>query len=516
MRVLRVVAAITGVGFLVLAISAGCSSQAEDCMRAANCETAGTTGTTGSGGADAGTDPMCIPSQSTGPVENTCGIFVSAVGNDADTGTKGSPVATLKHAIELATSMSKPIYACAETFTETIEVPAGVEIYGGLDCASGWSWSEAGRTTLTAGPDQIPMKLVSGTGTTTIENFTVIAADAMQIGGSSIAVISDNNTVEIARSDFTAGKGRDGANGETPLEPPAKGANGTVGTNACEVPIPMMTDGAGGVTQCENGTSQGGNGGKGGVPAIKNGDGEPGTNGQPDNALNGVGGVGQTDMTACTEGTTGKDGDPGGVGLGGAELGTISIAGIAGGDGQNGAPGMPGQGGGGGGGAKGGNFCPGMSDGPGASGGGGGAGGCGGKGGGGGRAGGSSIALVSLNATLTMTQVTLTASSGGTGGQGALGQLGAVRGDRGEGGTKVLQSSSGCKGGDGGIGGDGGPGGGGRGGHSIGLAYKGTPPPAEGFTIAVGAPGAGGQGATMDPIGTGAAGAASMVPLAFE
>jgi len=516
MRVLRVLAGISAVGLIVPAISFGCIYPEDNCARARDCPSpgAGVTGTT-TGGNDAGTPPSCVPSQAEGAVEDKCGIFVSAsVGNDANSGTKGSPVATIGHAILEANGTNRPIYVCNEAFTEVVEAPAGVELYGGLDCASGWTWSEAGRTTLTAASDSVPLKLTSGTAVTRIENFAVTAADATQPGGSSIAAIVDNVTAELAHCEFIAGAGRDGADGQTDMTPATEGANGQTGTAACDSGG-NAKGGAGGMVTCEgDATSQGGNGGTGGIPSTDSGNGQAGSAGQPGDV---AGGTGQTDLIAgaCTKGQDGADGMTGAVGVGGAEVGLLSISGISGGNGGNGEPGKPGQGGGGGGGSKAGVFCGGV-EGTGASGGGGGSGGCGGRGGAGGQAGGSSIALISLNSNLTLTKLVLTSGVGGKGGVGGVGLSGANPGTGGIGGGKSASpSKTGCAGGNGGFGGEGGPGGGGRGGHSLGMAFRGAPPPAEGFTIAVGMPGEGGMGATMDPAGLGAAGAASMTPAEF-
>jgi hypothetical protein len=468
----------------------------------------------GAGGSDAGTSPMCIPSQADGLVDDSCGIFVSKSGNDMNTGTKGSPVATIGHAVLEANGTNRPIYVCNEAFTEVVEAPAGIELYGGLDCANGWTWSEAGRTTLTAAPDSVPLKLTSGTAVTRVENFTVTAADATQPGGSSVAAIIDNVTAEIAHCELTAGAARDGANG-TEGQGAAPGAAGEVGIKACSAPPTL--GGPGGMTMCGDLVSTGGPGGNGGVPMMDT-NGQPGGNGQPDsgNPATGKGGLGEDAITGCENGTNGAKGTSGPPGAGGAELGMLSISGISGGNGLSGGNGTPGQGGGGGGGAKSGLFCPGGMQGAGASGGGGGAGGCGGKGGAGGGSGGSSIALVSLNSTLKLTQVTLTAGKGGNAGNGALGEGGGTGGLGGIGGANALAGSSeGCSGGKGGSGGDGGPGGGGRGGHSLGIAFRGSPPPAEGYTITPGAPGNGGVGATMDPAGIGDNGMAVAMPVEF-
>ena len=466
---------------------------------------------------DPGTNALCLPSQANGPVGDTCGIFVSSNGKDSNAGTKGNPVATLGQALTLAKAGLKPIYVCAEAFSEAIEISSGTTLYGGLDCSAGWLWTESGRTTLTAAPDLIPMKLTSGAGLTRIEGFSVIAADALQPGGSSIALIADNVPAEIVRSELSSSSGRDGSDGLTDLSfVPQKGANGTKGSDACVNPQ-MVMGGQGATTVCDNGTSQGGNGGQGGITGVNGGIGKPGSNGLPEGDGGGLGGKEQVDTNvACTPGADGKDGEPGAPGAGGTVLGTISISGIVGADGQSGSFGKPGQGGGGGGSSKSGPYCSNQMDGPGASGGGAGSGGCGGKGGGGGQAGGSSIALISLNATLKLSNVTLTSGAGGKGGAGALALAGGQGGAGALGGNKWFSPSKpGCDGGSGGYGGDGGGGGGGRGGHSIGIAYSGARPDTTGLLITAGAPGQGGAGAMFNPTGGGDWGVSSTGPIEF-
>ncbi|NUN51729.1 MAG: hypothetical protein HUU06_02930, partial [Planctomycetaceae bacterium] len=363
MRVMKVLAGISVVGFLVPAISFGCIEPENNCLRARDCPPpgAGATGM-GAGGSDAGTSPMCIPSQAEGAVDDKCGIFVSAsVGNDSNAGTKGSPVKTIGHAILEANGTDRPIYVCNESFNEVVEAPAGMELYGGLDCANGWTWSDAGRTTLTASPDSVPLKLTSGTALTRIENFAVTAADAMQSGGSSIAAIIDNVTAEISFCELTAGAARDGADGQTDITPAMEGVDGQPGIAACD-PMAMALGGTGGMVTCDGIMSQGGNGGNGGIPTAD----IVGQNGSPGQPGDVAGGTGQPDDAgACTIGQIGADGTPGTVGNGGTEIGSLSISGIAGGNGQNGGTGTPGQGGGGGGGSKAGTapgslFCSGM------------------------------------------------------------------------------------------------------------------------------------------------------------
>jgi hypothetical protein len=120
----------------------------------------------------------------------------------------------------------------------------------------------------------------------------------------------------------------------------------------------------------------------------------------------------------------------------------------------------------------------------GASGGAGGTGGCGGHGGGGGPAGGSSIALVVVEATVTLEDVMMAASRGGNGGAAGDGQTGGQKGSGGDSGAGAGTAFSSCGGGDGGQGGLGGPGGGGQGGHSLGIAFQGSIAPTGGeFSI---------------------------------
>jgi hypothetical protein len=520
MRITRFFAITAGIGLVVPALlPIGCYDFAGDCDLALNCPPPSASASSSSGGPDGGTDPSCIPSQAKGPVSEACGIFVtSSQGSDMNTGSKATPVASLAQAIQLAQAGSRRVYACAESFAEAIVVPAGVEIYGGLDCKTGWSYSDAARTMIAGPADQVPLKLSSGVeGTTRLENVSVTAPDATIPGGSSIAVIADNVAAELTRCDLFAGAGQKGADGVTPLTAPTPGASGLKGSNAC-LPDNMVLGGAGGVTACDTVTSKGGDGGKGGITAVDSGAGQGGIDGMPPEVMAGKGGPGAAGAVGCGGGGEGREGDSGAPGLGGTGNGTISIAGFTGASGQEGGTGTPGQGGGGGGGYKSASVCgnPPTMDGPGASGGGGGGGGCGGKGGGGGMAGGSSIGIISLNASMSLTQVTITTGAGADGGGGAFGQSGAPGGPGGPGGDPPnAGTKAGCSGGKGGNGGGGGPSGGGRGGHSIGIAFQATAPVTETVTVTVGAVGQGGLGAPGNPGGDGAEGMASIDPVEF-
>ncbi|NUQ78847.1 MAG: hypothetical protein HUU21_35430, partial [Polyangiaceae bacterium] len=65
---------------------------------------------------------MCIPSENAGAVEDACGVFVAASGDDANDGTRASPVATLAKAVKLAQAGSGRVYACAEMFEGALVV----------------------------------------------------------------------------------------------------------------------------------------------------------------------------------------------------------------------------------------------------------------------------------------------------------------------------------------------------------------------------------------------------------
>lgn len=79
-----------------------------------------------------GTPAGCVPSENADVVGDECGVFVATSGNDGAPGTKGEPVATLGEAIARAGESGRRVYACAETFEESVEVPAGVTYHDQL------------------------------------------------------------------------------------------------------------------------------------------------------------------------------------------------------------------------------------------------------------------------------------------------------------------------------------------------------------------------------------------------
>jgi len=409
-------------------------------------------------------------------------------------------VRTLGKAVELAQAGPGRVLACAETFVEDgVTIPAGVSLFGGLNCTGDWSWIGGFERT---GLQAISVGLaIRGSGNTSIHDLDVQATAAAAEGATAIGVLVETADVEVRRSDVTALAGVAGTDA-TPFT--ASATDGVMGHAAnacyCDGNAPMTPIGSvnPGCTM-----STGGVGGAGIQPPSSQGASSPsGTPGGP-TGMGGSGGFGLVWLIdGCKNGGLGQSGDLGDPGGGATGLGTIDANGWTGVDGSVGTAGSLGGGGGGGGG----DVVPGPGasepcaascggDPPfGPSGAGGGTGGCGGAPGGAGGSGGASMGVVSYQADVTLEDVTVTAADGGAGGAGAAGQAG------GSGGSPGQVRNDGCAGGAGGDGGDGGPGGGGIGGHSVAIAYVGTAP-VQGTAVTLvhgqaGAGGAAGDGST--------------------
>jgi len=439
--------------------------------------------------------PTCDPAA--GRLDDRCdGVFVSsASGSDDNTGTQAQPVRTLGKALAAAQTGPRRVYACAEVFVEAIELPTGVELWGGLDCTGGWRYvGETSKTTIAPEAGMIPLRVMPGVGTAIVADVRAQAADATQPSGSSIAaLVNPDAMVEIVRSELVAGHGAAGVSPGTGGQFPAEaGAPGADGGAACSAGV--VAGGPPTMQTCRGVDSIGAQGGYGGINS-----GGSGLQGQPEPFPNpqgsGLGGTGWSNGSLCDDGQPGAWGANGAQGAGAKGGGRITAAGWEGEQGQDGGDGLPGQGGGGGGGSRGGAMFCGAAPLGGASGGGGGTGGCGGTGAKGGGYGGASIGLLSLSGGVTIRSTTITTSRGGDGGSGGVGQLGGQGGERGSGGQGFNLSPPGCFGGHGGKGGDGGHGGGGLGGPSVGILHSaGLAPAQESVYIRTDAAGKGGFG----------------------
>lgn len=456
---------------------------------------------TSGGESSGGTDPACVPSDTSAPVSNACGLFVSAATghDDSGDGTREKPFATLGKAL----TKGATIYACADgsaALVETLAVDDKVTIFGGLDCKHGWGYVAGSKTLWTAAADEVPLR-VNDRAIVRLRDMAIGAANATRPGGSSIVVIAAvDATVDLLRCDLAAGDARAGESPAAPDGPGKKGASGGAGNAGCLGAVAATLPGIGGQLVCGDDDVSGGAGGTGltGSSGADGNDGNPAPGAESD----GRGGKRQNG-TACAAGMAGAKGADGKAGAGAKAVGTISAEGYSGRTGDDGGAGKPGQGGGGGGGAR---EC--VNDKAGPSGGGGGSGGCGGAAGKGGQAGGSSIGIVSLKAKLSLSEVKIRAGHGGKGGAGGWGQPGGAGASGGGPGGGDAEAVA-CAGGAGGDGGKGGRGGGGQGGHSLGIAHHGPAPAVEGAVIEVGTGAAGGDGDGAS--GTGVTGVAKEV-----
>lgn len=267
---------------------------------------------------DGGGLASCVPAESATPVDDDCGVFVATFGNDTGAGIKQSPVATMKIATERAQFIQKPIYACAQIFQEAVKVPAGISIYGGLDCTAGWKYAgDTMKTTFAPAADLVPLTVTGSEETTQVTDVTAVAADAMVAGGSSIAVLVDGAVAHLVRVELVAGVGSDGDKGATP---------DLVGPSAPTDPLVIGNDGAAACTSAAEtpggaaksnsmcNSSIGGDGGKG----MELGGGA-GADGQPAPTPNvegfGLGGIGASG-SQCKNGGSGNIGVDGLSGAG--------------------------------------------------------------------------------------------------------------------------------------------------------------------------------------------------------
>jgi len=273
-------------------------------------------------------------------------VFVSSsLGSNDNPGTRAHPVQSIEKAIALAQGGPMRVYACAEAFVEAVVLPSGVELWGGLDCTNDWTFIGADKKTILAPePDEVPLRVTAGGGSSKVADVRAEAADALEASGSSMAVmIMPDAAVEILRSELVAGDGAPGAPGEDGGVVPAQaGAPGDDGGAACSEIV--VSGGSAVVTACGDLESIGGQGGDGHVAS-----GTDGLDGQPEPEPNpfghGLGGVGAT-TGSCMSGGSGESGADGAQGAGATGAGRISISGWEGENGKDGGSGLPGQGGG--------------------------------------------------------------------------------------------------------------------------------------------------------------------------
>jgi hypothetical protein len=467
-------------------------------------------------------DATGSPSNAPCTVDEKYGVFVSAsLGRDGGDGSRAKPFARVSLAISAAAKVGKRVYACAETYNESITLANGVSMFGSFTCESVSAWAVGSTRAAVNLLNEDGVLALDITAPTRVENFYFKAPDASAPGGSSFGMrairASGLSLVNVA---LLAGRGGAGRTGVAGVQPDQKGsidgstyALGAVCTACNPAPDTCSTYGdctskraakSGGASACyQPGTStaapslNGGAGGTGGAPAIFRTDCTAACAVKAIVAADsGGGGTAQTSSGGTIAGglaVAGSDGAPGAEGKHGANIGTFSETYLAA-NGTNGSDGTPGQGGGGGAAAShhatalnylvADTFLSSNSVWLGPTGASGGAGGCAGSGATGGGGGGASVALLVIDGALRVEASELTASAGGTGGEGKTGGQGTAGG---KGASGWSSAGSGAAGGKGGAGGKSGHGGGGP---SIGIVYRGTTPTVTATTVS---PGLGGD-----------------------
>ncbi len=445
------------------------------------------------------TDDLCV-------VNDAEGVFVSSsTGAATGDGSRAKPLASLNAAIALANKYSMRVYACAETYAESVAFADGTNVFGYFDCKNGWTANAQSHAKIQS-PTSPAATATNITHATRVEAVDIFAPDFTSKSQSSIALIASGSPALLIKGSTihagTGGKGDDGADG-VPLSNSGNqnGAAGNAfgGFYGLEFLAAMhgYLNEAGGTNDC--GGHVGGPGGSGGAGGVFVG----GMFGQsaiwsndttyPVQAGNPTTPTSQTAQGGAV-GLGGSNGFPGIDGTNGANgsaFGTLNTGVYTSATGGAATDGAPGQGGGGSGGYELTFSAVNPTNyqnqyGWGSSGAGGGAGGCPGLAGQPGMGGGASLAVVAISSPMTLETVVVEASAGGA--AGAAGKPSAPT-MGGTGGAPVAYTVGGGTGGHGGLGGVSGNGGGGP---SVGIvAVQGTQPTLSASTIKQGAGGVG-------------------------
>ena len=386
-------------------------------------------------------------------------LFVSvSTGNDANTGTRQHPFATIGAALAAADS-GRVVRVAGGTYMERVTLRSNLTIVGGFDPAT-WQ-RDTGQY-----PTQVSDSSVAidgrGVRNVVLDGLRMSTLASSAFG---VVVLDSSTGIEIRGGTITAAPGDSAApvyDASGNVGNPGQGGQGGVAGGICP------PDRVGGIGGSENvpGGSTGGKGGTGGLFGGFDGSPGAGTGGGGGGKAGAAYAVGATGKTPTISGAAGAPGIPG------ASFGSFDMqTGYSRAFGQGGLPGAGGPGGGGGGGG-GGNFALATCGG---GGGGGGQGGGGGTGGLGGFGGYPSIGVIlGTTSELQMDSTVVVTLGGGKGGDGGKGEQGGPGGAGGAGGAGAAGAGSGGHGGTGGPGGRGGQGGGGGGGPSIGLLVVGN------------------------------------------
>jgi hypothetical protein len=434
-------------------------------------------------------------------------LYVSTGGSDANPGSESAPLQTIGAALTKEQSLAGVLKI--DVSTGTYDEASGLSLINGVTVTGGFNpltWAaSAGATTVSGSPQAALADAV----TATLSNLTLTPTTASGISvygvraidGADVTLSHVSIVTPAARAGFPGQPGvNEGAGGRA-----AAGTDSTVPSALNDIcpgihanqgyPGGSPGGGAGGYGGC--GTNSLGGSGQEGCDAFGFSCDPPSQNGSTMFQTNGMPGAAGSPGLAV--GTVGAGGDNGTEQAGESWLGA---------NGQSGGPGASGTGGKGGGGGTGFTFSDctqiGGPSGPcevaGTAGAGGGAAGLGGGGGSGGGAGGGSLGVYLWNATVTITNSSISAGNGGDGGVGGFGGAGQQGGLGGAGTpddgncTVMCLPGLGGPGGAGGTGAPGGSGGGGAGGPSVGVMrlHGSTASIDQATTIQVGSGGSGG------------------------
>ena len=152
----------------------------------------------GEGGEGGGIIPVeCLPAEG-GAIADTCGAFVRFDTDGACTAT--DPCGTLESAIA-SLGANKQIYICGgDVFMGSVELPAGVSVYGSLSCGD-WKYAQTNARPTLYGDQNIPAVSIQG-GDATLQALQITSPNA---SGSNTTTLQGNSSIAllVANADIT-------------------------------------------------------------------------------------------------------------------------------------------------------------------------------------------------------------------------------------------------------------------------------------------------------------------------
>ena len=212
------------------------------------------------------TDDLCV-------VNDAEGVFVtSSLGSASGDGSREHPLASMNAALALASTNHMRVYACAETFAESIALADGVDTFGYFDCQNGWTVNTASHAKIQS-PTTPAATATNIASPTRIEAVDIIAPDFVDQSKSSIALLANASPgLTIKGATIHAGTGGQGASGGAGIKlqdsGSAKNGQAAFAAHFCVGTCLPLFARAGGTNACVGETGHdpgpGGNGGSGG------------------------------------------------------------------------------------------------------------------------------------------------------------------------------------------------------------------------------------------------------------